>query len=889
MFLGTLVVLGLCALRLGGGATALRGARRASDPEPPPAQEVPRPELALPDGARLAGARELFVPPSDTRPLPPLAPEEPPRAELALLLPPCDPGPAPRAFDLLRARVARFEAPALFDPPEQPEVAAVEGDEVRAGRPARVRETPAQELARQAGYRARHDWIQRRSGTTAFGRIVNDDRYGLPGDPRRAAEPLRFVQVDPETGREVHASLGAPAIDVAREDVLSFGFAETPANALELERRRFGAEPAIDAARFAAALEFAERALALRHDAPRALAIAEELGRACAAYDPDAAEPGLLLARVAEARFDFEGALRALQALADAHPSDVEPAVELAGVEERFLLDARAEERLRAACALPERSWLARAALGRFLLARGRADEALPELARASLDLPQDPGALALRADVRTALGACHLALGAPDEAARVLAQVLAADPTNERALAGLRSARLCGARTPGVPAPPAAAPQGTGFELLLAGGVEAVLEGRGEQALELLRQAQAADPLRAQRPLAALSFLAEASGHPEQALSFAQGALEHTPDDVWSLYQRGRLLLARDDPEGAHESFLAALAAAPSFADALLALGETAFRRGDFEGAERYLARALALEGDGARAPLHALRGWNALRRGAAGAARESFERAVALEEDDPVARAGLAWCTYQDGDATEARVQLADLDRARRALPEDDPYRAWARAQIARIADHAEKVEWIDDFERLELRNGWTVREGAGPLVTLQEGAVHVQGVFAQAGRVGVFREYAAAGFVSFEVDVWIDPATTARAGLFVARERVRQDASDTLAEVAIARQKDGALELSFARKGVEPETVEVPEPFPVGRWVRLRAERSGAGSDSRVTLSLDGIALIEGASFAALGSTASPLQAGVFVQGDAGRRVALRLDDAAAVVRR
>ena len=94
--------------------------------------------------------------------------------------------------------------------------------------------------------------------------------------------------------------------------------------------------------------------------------------------------------------------------------------------------------------------------------------------------------------------------------------------------------------------------------------------------------------------------------------MRWIEEAHQADPTDAWTLYQRGRLLAARGDQEGARESLMGALDRELAFPDALIALGELAYRAGDHASAELYFERALAV--DPARAEVHALRGENLL-----------------------------------------------------------------------------------------------------------------------------------------------------------------------------------------------------------------------------------------------------------------------------------
>src|SRR5262245_42770773 len=174
------------------------------------------------------GARALFFPPRDTRPLPPLALVEPPRDDLPALLPPTDPGPAPRQYGRwLRRRLAVQEMPGLFVAEEAPAEVATDVDAEAPGKPApkdaaprdgarealrklgyagqqeksekhaAFDETPAAREARIAAYKQRYDWIQETPAEPIFGRIQNPARFALKADPARAGEPLVFVRLDP--------------------------------------------------------------------------------------------------------------------------------------------------------------------------------------------------------------------------------------------------------------------------------------------------------------------------------------------------------------------------------------------------------------------------------------------------------------------------------------------------------------------------------------------------------------------------------------------------------------------------------------------------------------------------------------------------------------------
>jgi tetratricopeptide (TPR) repeat protein len=902
------VLFGVAALALGaasvslvsGGSAELRGSQRAAEAAERTRHVAPDPAVAAPNAAVPPLERELFLPPRDTAPLPPLELVEPPRARLALLLPPTDPGPEPAAYGkLLRRALAPVELPELFaeraagdEALEDEAFLGLAGGDEPA--PARVPGgpkpstdpladlTPAERAAVIAGYKTRYDWLQRGPGELWFGRIVNPERYGLELDPARAGEPLQFVRLDPETGRETYANVGAPPIAVERAAVADFGFAETVANELELGARRLAGE--LTRASYDESLVLARQSIAARLEAPRALEIAEGLYRRAAAYDPKDPLPRLGLARCLEAGFRFDDAFGVYQELLGAFPHREEVHVALAELEERFLLHAEAERRLREALSMNQGSWISRFGLGRFLARRGRAAEALEHLKVANQVAPQAPELLPVRVGIRTTLADTHLALGQLAEAAAAYRAALSADAKHARAQAGLLVTQVLA----GKPTYAAAASGAdAGFELLLARGLAALAGGEHEAARDALRLAAEADPLRAHLALAALSVLAEVTGNGEEALRLADEALERDPTQPFALFQRGRLLGLADDYEGARAALLAALEQELDFEDALVALGDVAFRLGRFEDAERYLERAASIAGT--RPEVHALRGLNLLRLDSVAAARASFERALELERAEPTASAGLAWCLYLGGDSEEALIRLADIDEERRALPENDPWRVWAKAQIARLQEHLRLSEWRDPFARKRLANGWQTSESDGVVPSMVDGTVELSGVFQRSGKGRVYRTYDGGVFVSFEASLWIDPEkANASIGVFAARERERRDDREVIAEASVSRHKEGGVQLRFVRQGVAPELRDMQQPFPTGRWVRVKLERRGESSEGTLTLYLDGIPLLEDLPMPQLAVPKSPLLVGLFVEGDTGREVRVRMDDVSIVTR-
>ncbi len=904
VLVATAALLGLLVWKSGSDGARRPRARSASGPQFE-SHPAPDPALALPEkraSSSALGPRDLFAPPRDTQPLPPLPLEEPPLPVLTALRPPGLPGPLPRFFgSLLRADPTPVPEPGLFLSAEQDldqqDLLAEDGvsaEEPSSAPPGRsggsggssageddAALTPEQRAARLQSWKRLYDWIRIDAGEPHFGRIANADRFGLAQRPKEAIE---FTEVDPRTGAERFP--GMKPVRYGRERVLELGLADTASNRIQTQRREFLA--AMSPGRYPELLAFAQRCVELRLEARDALSVAEEMYELAARFAQGDPAPRLGLARCHEAAFEFERAYQDYLGLLEefGHRADVH--VRLAELEARFRLFPSAELRLLEAERLEPLSWRVQWSFGRFLLARDRAQEALPHLETALRSEPSDPLEREARAGIREDLARAQLALGRPAEALEAFGSALQADAQREGAHAGQLSARRLMARPSGdAPAGGDGAPEQAGFELLLASGLSALDSGRRGEARELLLQAAEVDPLRAASAWGALSWLAETSGYPDEAFRFVEQAVETDPEDAWALYQRGRVLSQRDDRAGAHESLVRALDRELDFVDALVALAALARRSQDLPSAELYLERALTL--DPRRGELHALRGLGLLELGDVSAAEASLRRAQEVDAADPLAAAGLSWVAYRRGDSERAIRLFAELDDRRRTLPESDPYRRYAQAQIARIRYHESKEVWNDRFERRELRNDWSSEESAGPLATLSDGTLLLSGDFKENGRSRVWREYAAPDFLAIEALLTVRPENNARVGMFVAKERRRgAGQSEVQGIVAIGRHKDGALVVRTEdRAAADPQWEDVPPIegapwWPAGRPVRLRIERSGEGSEALGRILVDGVVVREGFPMRQLSGSTGAVLVGFVVDGQTGLPAALQVDD-------
>jgi tetratricopeptide (TPR) repeat protein len=904
------------------GADGVRGSRSKSAPPAFVHETAPDVKRVLPQDRDVdaALARELFSPPSDTQPLPPLELITPPHVSLAVLRPPPEPGPSPRLYGkLLRDELKPFEAPDLFaqeapaedtatDAPSTPTPApgvprassaggttsaSSAGGSVAtsAAKEADARTvgdlSPQERAERVAGYKKLFDWVQ--IVDIKFGQIRNPDKFELRKHPN---EDILFVEFNPQTG--LPRLPGQSPIPFKRANIAEFGYADTILNQIELRRAEFG-DP-LSAGEYDQAILFGKWCLDQHLETPRALEVAEEIFHRAMPVLKEDPLPHIGLARCYEAGFHFEKAFDEYKSLlSGAHGRDPLVLISMAMLETRFRLFDQAEARFAEAERYGRTQWPVQWRYGQFLLQRGRAEEAVPHFRMANQNEPSGPEFKRERAQMRVDLGAALLAVGDVQEAADWFDKARQADPQEQRALAGLISSALLSkgsglAANGGASAVSAAADlSSVDFELLVGLGLENISHADAASAKKAktgLLLAAASDPLRAYIPWRSLSYLAELTSNSEDALRYIELAAENDPTDAWTLYQRGRIRAARDDLDGAQESFLRALDQELDFPDALAAMGELAYRRGDNASAERYLERAASL--DPKQANVLALRGLNFLQLGSLNDAETVFQKALEVDHDQPTAWNGLAWCLYRKGDATAALAKLRDLDDNRRTYPEDDPHRVWARSQIARIQDHLEKVVWVDRFERNALRNDWAVEETDGPRFSIHDGLVTMAGNFNKPnGRARMWQKKPAGAFVAIEARITVHSGTTSRVGLFVSRESARGGETQTEAEVTLSRHNDATKNMIQTRvwkRGEEtmPYTDVSGFEWKLDTPVLVRIERTGESSDTKVRCLIDGFPVLDNKPMPGYGRGTAEVRMGVYAQGDTGRQVQVDIDD-------
>jgi tetratricopeptide (TPR) repeat protein len=614
----------------------------------------------------------------------------------------------------------------------------------------------------------RYDWVERiGSSSRVFGRILNDDPYGLSA---RLSEPIRFQQITTRTGRPL-----GMAFDLDRSvDVERFGLAQTFENQYHLESRSLGQGAGAVADRSDLALKM----LAAADTEELALGFAEaeaRLAHAASRLDPFTIR---LLAATLHAARDLEGELLVYRDALDAGSMDAPLLADYAGLVLDLGLNARATELLDTAEGLSRVA--AEVFYQRARLATLQGDHAAAVIAagKAAGGHFSDPFRDRQGRQASLVLGRSLIAVGRLDDADREARRLLLTDPRDADALqlqGSVHAARsgwldAADAFTAALLEKPADA------GLLADMAVVNWRLGDGDEALRLLDQAADVDPLRAFGPLMAMGFVHEDAGDGQAARDLYDDALRLQPADPAGLYRLGRIERLDGDPEGAHRTLRQALRLGGPDVLLLSELGLCSLATANVIHAADYFAEALRLEPDNGLVLW--LLGIAHLRQGDLLTAVERLEAATLVGSAG--AHSALAVAHYRLG---ASQTALDHFDEVVRAFAGNDahPMASYSREQADAIRDNLAKRQWIDTFGRSSLQRGWVERQWDGS-PSLSHGLGKALGISGRMEsprddeRPGLSRTVVGSSFHSAELTAAALPGGDSRLGLVLTLKQVK-----------------------------------------------------------------------------------------------------------------
>ena len=884
--------------------------------------------------------RDLFLPPSETVPLPPLRLDLPPfpEAELPVAIPSFLGSPDPShayAWALVPSQLPKplLQGEARQTPPDGKKPAEQgTGQEGGAGQ---QQGGGTQEEDASLAWALQYDQLYRKDERKpSWGKILGPQRWGLGSPDSQETlrlngpfrRPVLFQEFDPVKGKP---KFGA-AQPVPPEQVQALVFANTLRNRIELEKRRIPAGVVGVVDRY----HFILRLLYDFEGAPEALAEAETQARVLMRDAPKDPRGYEVTARVLFESGRMEDLLAFLdEDLAKTAFAKAPFVFRYRGkVAETFGLSSQAEAFFRRAIQDGFTDARNHLTLAEFLLRQGRGSEALAsakEAARREV-ASMEPR---LVSRIRRVLTRAFLAVLDWKGAEKAL------ESAKEIPLAKGRLAHLTGVLALAKKDHEGAAAAFREAATLLPLSVDPVLglalarlhgnaEGvSGYVAGSMKEQVAGRDPLLRPVALALDAFALDLAGKAVEALDLCRQALIQDPEQEWVLYLSGREARKNGSLEEA-ESFLdQALSRmqvrAPVMAEMAMILYHKAMEspEGGYQGlqrAKRFISKACELSAQGTpvkggdagiqEAATRGLRRWVyqdllgcvSYALGENEAARRAFLLSGKWRgKTGPHAQIFLALIRYRQGYTDEALGQLRDLQQVLRDLT--DPYRQYVDRALLLIQDHRSKRRFQDPFSHEGLARHWVKKARGQPKLSwsVKDGRLQVRG--RSKGDLPAFQRLTLEdiqNFVEVKVKLGVPPGSGVKT---LALRVTDEDPSEGGRKVgqgfeAIlgyhrggpwARLRDGRGTRKKGLYELLPEDLP-PELGPkadgklVEVGVALRMPLGNPSANPELVLSLDGRVVLRKPLPRLRAARGRPLFFDLYVQGPAGSKIEGMFDD-------
>lgn len=821
--------------------------------------------------------RDWFAEPVALKPLPPLELDPPPLARAPITAPPPVPGPPPAHWRGLRMVAVAAASGAA--------ATAATAATTAAAATAGATETKKAEEEKIDPDRTFDSIIKRNSTTRIYGRIRNRDPLSLAEGEKdgqvnqllpRDGVRIEFDYFDIKTGlRRGAETLSAASIDV-------FSLAGNDANLYAVRRWRIPADSVkgrLELARWLVGIGRVEWAAREYRETLR--------------LDPRRSEIYLELGQTLEREYLWEEAL-------ECYRSALAKGVETPSILyreglllRRFEMPERAASRFRDALRLDRGNTRARLALGECLLVLGEHDRAIAELKRAhGASAPTGtPLMRSLWEDASVALGRCYLASGNFKEAIRYLRAVVDQDDEKKakRARRGLGAALFA---------------SGSGLDEALdlwSGGdsspitrLSAINRGYGlarkgsyAEAREAFLAAMREDPLHADLATVGLAFVAECEGQQDEALERYEEAAVLNPTLLYTYLAIGRIQRKLGDNQAASASLQKVLDRAPDAVDALLERARVALAVNQPMEAQRYLARALALESDSL--DIKAMLGTAMLRAQREQEAFDTFSSVLARRDDDPIALTNLAVIYYRRGEVPKAIGHLQTAIEAGRDKPTQKVVVDWARRAVAEIDDNDRKRLWQDDFNRSDISNGWELEHPHGVHIRIADNRVRFNGTQQQSEdkETALLREVSLGELVTFDAVINVPAGTKAKIGIEILVRRSSRSGANLRGAIQLVRDSKGRIAYRIHSDGEFQPWQKIARAWPVGSPVRLGLERTNE-LGHLWNLTMDGDVLKRGLEVKALRGWNRDGLVGVFGTSKIGADWSLELDNVRMILR-
>jgi len=824
------------------------------------------------DGRYAATGRNIFLPPRDWFALRPLRLDTPPGVDLDPVWPFTRPALSEEFFGRYTFPLALATAPAGEAPGTEPESvddgALADGGALGGDEPGAI-DIDLDEVELEdpdAALMKRFDWIRLKDRQQRiFGQILNPDKFAL----------LEAVNKDPITLRRYvqRNDKWAETFDYERAKIGEFAFAQTVANLYHLKKR----DIIPNAANITRMHELATWCIDRRDEDPQAIGFAVEMARMAIEQDPLLGASYVLLADIHETAFELEEELAVLKEAIDRgirapgvyvrygafleryglhdlarkayedgmkiRPDDAACLMALADLEfdcgaHTAALD-QCEEALRSPSLSADMKVDALLLMGRILLALDRLADASQEAGRA-VNLDQE------NFTAWNLKGSAALAGGDTGGALEAFQRALEIDPQNADAVCNL--------------------------------GVTLLRQGEVDDALKRFAEAADLDPYFASRPLVAQGFAFDLTGETESALDSFGAAVKVEPDNAYALYMQGRFQRRQGDPEEATATLKRALRISGRNAAVLGELGHACLDAGRLDDAAFYFLEYTKQGAEDYKSLF--LQGVTALRLDRVAEAEGFFKKAVDKNTKAPEPLNGLAVAYYRGAKYVEATDTFS---RVMRLFPEDslDPSYRFAFDTRAIVDAHLRKSQWVDRFQRKEIKNGWDVVQRFGPKVFIVQNEIRFNGMQRQGlgdEMSQLRREISGKEFRLLEAEIEVGDGHQGTAGIFLG-SYIRRSAqgAQANAEIRLGVNHQGKLlyrlhdqnRLIEDWREIEGYDVALDEPIKLG--IEISDYENG-----RVTLLLNETPVVDELIVKKLKKISRNVNFGLFGQAKGGRTI-------------
>lgn len=417
--------------------------------------------------------------------------------------------------------------------------------------------------------------------------------------------------------------------------------------------------------------------------------------------------------------------------------------------------------------------------------------------------------------------------------------------------------------------------------------GIIAARSGDYFEAKNALEEARDLDPVDAYWPTIGLGYLGLTTGRREAAFDAISQAVAMRPDDAYGRYLLGRFYLTTGNLELALAELGKANQLAPEVTEILGDLGMTHLMLGAPREARLYLSELARRRPDSAEA--HSLLALALIAGRNYREARASVDRALQQADELPIALVAKAYLDYRDGGEGVYQA-IGALDRTFELTSKvvGHPLGDYAAEYRRKIEENRSKCQWVDGFNRVQIKRDWDLNQRHGVQVRLQDNAIRFEGTQKTRDEELTYieREMEFRQVMRLEARVRCDTNQKARAGVSILVRRSR-GGDDVQGGILFGRDTRGNIAYRLVeRNEAETWTVLEDHAWPGDDWVTLTIENHDQ-KEGLYRLLVNGTEVARDVAVRVLRKPRSPVRVGIFGTSGIGTNWSLDADDVSVVM--